>query len=44
MARGRALAETTELQDSTQSALGAVRAKRHMWDFTASLQERHWGG
>lgn len=44
MAMSRAPAETTELQDSTQSALGAVKAKRHMCNFTASWQEKGWGG
>ena len=40
MAMGRAPAETTELQDSIQSAWGAVRAGRHVCNFTASWQGR----
>lgn len=39
MVIGRGPAETTELQGSTQSALAAVNAKRHMYDFIASQQE-----
>lgn len=44
MAIGRGPAETTELQGSTQSALGAVSAKRPKCDFIASWQESGWGG
>lgn len=44
MVIGSSPAETTELQGSTQSALGAVSAKRPECDFTASWQESGWGG